>query len=798
VLTLHDFNAPQASVYLHLPNRKKPDSMSFFKQCFLLLILLLVSCAFHAQYAAVKGFLYDKESGEPLIGVNIYTSNNQYSTQSNIDGFYSLTKMAAGDYRIIFSMVGFAEIVESVSLLNGDVKTFNKRLAEDAINLDGANVIGDLNDQKNDVRIGIETVTPKDITKLPSIGGAPDIAQYMQVIPGVTFTGDQGGQLYIRGGSPIQNKVLLDGMVVYNPFHSIGLFSVFETDIIRTADVYTGGFNANFGGRVSSVMDVKTIDGNKNKHKGRIAINPFGAKAVLQGPIKKSSKNGGAITYLLTAKRSYLQESSKVLYDYIDDEGLPFNFLDLYGKLTFSGSSGSKFSAYGFSFNDDVRYRAISDFNWQNNGAGANFVVSPQTSTVLINGFFSFSDYSIELKEDELDAVRSSSIGGSNFGLDFKYILGDDNINYGVQIQTLKTEFSTFNDQGIGIGQTENTTEAGLYVKYKKQFDKIIIEPGLRFQYYSAVSGGRLEPRLGLKIKPSEVFRIKAAAGLYSQNIISGNSDRDVVNLFYGFLTAPEEIQDEFVNEDGDLVEVKNALQKASHVMLGFEFDLSEKLNLNVEGYVKNFNQLTSINRNKIFEDTPANQDQPDYLRQNFIIETGLARGVDVVLKYNEKNTYLYFVYSLGKVTRWDGLQEYSTLFDRRHNINFVATQALGKKKTWEASLRWNFGSGFPFTQTKGYIEEPSTNGGVAGDYWSLNGDYGILYSDLNGGRLSDYHRLDIGIKKTIDLENIKIEITGGATNVYSRDNVFYVNRLTNERVNQLPFLPSVGFDLLF
>ena len=103
--------------FIYICETEKPYSMSFFKQCFLLLILLLVSCAFHAQYAAVKGFLYDKESGEPLIGVNIYTSNNQYSTQSNIDGFYSLTKMAAGDYRIIFSMVGFAEIVEMEKIM---------------------------------------------------------------------------------------------------------------------------------------------------------------------------------------------------------------------------------------------------------------------------------------------------------------------------------------------------------------------------------------------------------------------------------------------------------------------------------------------------------------------------------------------------------------------------------------------------------------------------------------------------------------------------------------------------------
>ncbi len=601
--------------------------MLILKKAAVLQVLLILSIALMGQNAAVKGFIYDKESGEPMIGANIFTSNSEYSTTSNIDGFYSLTKMAAGDYEVVYTMVGYAEQKEKVSLAKGEVLTFNKRMVEDAINLIGADVFGDLNDQKNEVRIGIETVTPKEISKLPSIGGSPDIAQYMQVIPGVTFTGDQGGQLYIRGGSPIQNKVLLDGMVVYNPFHSIGLFSVFETDIIRTADIYTGGFNANFGGRVSSVMDVKTIDGNKNRHKGRLAINPFGAKAVLQGPLKKMDKSGSAITYLLTVKQSYLQESSKVLYDYIDEEGLPFNYLDIYGKLTFGGATGSKFSMYGFSFNDDVRYQAISDFNWQNTGAGANFVVSPQTSTVLINGFFSFSNYYIELLEDELDAKRSSSIGGANFGLDFKYILGDDNINYGVQIQTIKTEFDTFNDQGINIGQLENTTEAGLYVKYKKQLDKVIFEPGLRFQYYSAISGGRLEPRLGVKIKPSERFRIKAAAGMYSQNIISGNSDRDVVNLFYGFLTAPEEIQDTFVNDNGDLVDIENALQKANHLMVGFELDITEKLNLNVEGYAKDFTQLASINRNKIFENNNENNLQPDYLKQDFLIETGLAKG---------------------------------------------------------------------------------------------------------------------------------------------------------------------------
>ena len=122
---------------------------------------------------------------------------------------------------------------------------------------------------KTEVKVATIKISKKDLEMVPTIGGEPDLAQYMQVIPGVVFTGDQGGQLYIRGGSPIQNKVLLDGMIIYSPFHSIGLFSVFDSDIIRNTDVYTGGFNAEYGGRISSIMDIKTIDGNKKEFGGK-------------------------------------------------------------------------------------------------------------------------------------------------------------------------------------------------------------------------------------------------------------------------------------------------------------------------------------------------------------------------------------------------------------------------------------------------------------------------------------------------------------------------------------------------
>ena len=186
---------------------------------------------------------------------------------------------------------------------------------------------------KTEVKAAAIKVSKKDLEMIPTIGGEPDIAQYMQIIPGVVFTGDQGGQLYIRGGSPVQNKVLLDGMIIYSPFHSIGLFSVFDSDIIKSTDVYTGGFNAEYGGRISSIMDINTIDGNKKNLSGKVSANTFGSKIFLEGPVTK-----GKSSFIVSAKNSYLDKTSNYIYKdpilFFDDKGLPYSYFDLYGKLT--------------------------------------------------------------------------------------------------------------------------------------------------------------------------------------------------------------------------------------------------------------------------------------------------------------------------------------------------------------------------------------------------------------------------------------------------------------------------------
>ncbi len=590
-------------------------------------------------------------------------------------------------------------------------------------------------------------------------------------------------------------------MTIYNPFHSIGLFSVFETDLIRTADIYTGGFNADYGGRISSVMDIRMKDGNKRKIQGSVGASTFGAKIALEGPIvKQKSPTGGSSSFVLSVKSSYLEQSSKIFYEYVDEDGLPFNFLDIYGKVTISGGNGSKVSLFGFNFNDNVNdYKSISDFGWTSYGGGANFVIIPGNSPVLIEGKFAYSEYNSIINSTTLND-RSSSIGGFNGGLDFTYFTGKNVFKYGLEIEGYRTEYLFTNFVGSITKQVENTTQIGLYLKYKAILGKLILEPGLRVQWYASLSEMSPEPRLAIKYNVTNNFRLKFAGGLYSQNVIAATSDRDVVSLFTGFLSGPENLPSTFDGED-----VKSKLQKSTHAILGAEVDINRSFSLNVEGYYKYFPQLTNINRFKIYDENnkpPAGAS--DVETKDFILEKGHAYGMDISMKYDYKKVYFWFVYSLGYVDRVyedkNGIMNtYNPHFDRRHNINVIFSYITGEKKQWEFGARWNFGTGFPFTQVQGFYEHLTFPGGINSDYTTENGQLGIIYDDIFQGRLPTYHRLDIDIKRNVFLAaNTKLVIDLSITNIYNRENIFYVDLVTGEIVYQLPFMPSFGINLYF
>lgn len=786
--------------------------MKKYLYIFLLFQFSILNFQWVAAQCTVKGVLFDESNGEAIPFANVVLDGTSHGCATDINGFFLINKIPAGQYTLKVKYMGYEEYSEVITLAKGKNITRTIHLKPAAQMLKAVEITDNkVEERRTQTQVSVEKLTASQIQQMPSIGGTADIAQYMQVLPGVSSTGDQGGQLYIRGGSMIQNLCLLDGMIVYNPFHSIGLYSIFETDVILNADIYTGGFGAEYGGRMSSVMDITTRDGNKRRHSGKIGLNTFGANLILEGPLKKESdKSKTTISYLLTAKNSYLSKSSKVFYNYVDG-GLPFDFLDLYGKLSFNSGTGSKLNLFGFRFDDRVNgYQAIADYHWQNIGAGTNFMLVTGASAIL-DGSIAYSKYNITLDDGSKDD-KFSEIGGFNMTMQITNFLGKNKMKYGLSIEGYTTNYRFVNDYSHTIEQREPSTTLSMYGTYNLNAGKFIADPGVRMVYYATLQSFNLEPRLAAKYNATDNLRFKMAGGFYSQIFLDARSDNDIVNLFSGFLTGSGDLHvpSTFLGK-----EVTTTVQKAKHLVLGAEYDLTEHITLNAEFYYKHFDQLLNANRNKMYKDNDPVYTQPgspyqqsEYLMKDYIIEEGMATGFDISATIDLERLYLWATYSLGYVERkgqvtdkviTDESYTYSPHYDRRHTVNLLATYALGEWREWEISARWSFGSGFPYTQTQGVYQQLLFGNNIATDYTRESGEYSLHYAELYKGRLPSYHRLDLGVKRKFSIGTHSIlELNLSATNVYSRENIFYFNRTTFERVNQLPILVCFGATMTF
>ena len=776
--------------------------MNKYKLFFSFLVFAF-SISAQAQSGTIRGFVYDAETQQPIPYANIIIEGTSQGATAGDNGYYQINNVKPGVRKVQASFIGYETKTLKASVVPEGIEVVTFYLEESSEVLDEVEISAERKARDKNVLTSVVSLDPKEISRF-SVGGDADVIKAVQVLPGVITTGDQGGQLYIRGGAPIQNLILLDGMIVYNPFHSIGFFSVFDNDIIRSADVYSGGFNAEYGSRNSAVMDVRTRAGNRQRLAGKVSASTYTSKLLLEAPLGAKDRRGlASSSFLISAKTSYLDQSSQLFYPYVETEfdGLPFNFTDLYAKFTSQSENGSQFNVFGFSFDDGVRYGSSNSIDWDSQGAGFNFTVLPAASKVLLSGDVSYSVYDIKSIEGSL--IRESSITGFNGGLDFTYFLRkDDEFKVGMEAITYSTFFDVDAPLGLSTEQQENTTELGTYARYRYSSNRLIVEPSLRLHYYGSQAELSFEPRMGIKYNINDWLRLKASGGFYSQNLVAGNSDRDVVNLFYGFLSGiPEgDLPNDFRGE-----EITTTLQKAQHAVVGFEIELTKNLTMNVEGYIKDFNQITNLNRNQIYDDGSfAAIGKPDILTKDYIVEQGIARGIDLLMKYNDKNLYLWLAYSIGEVTRDDGIRVYNPNFDRRHNLNFVSNYSFGKERSWLASLRYNFGTGFPFTPTQLFYSEQAfvDDRGQASldyDYTTANGEPGVLYGELNDRRLPNYHRVDISLARTFKFEHDQqLEVSAGATNILNYENIFYYNRNENKRVNQLPIMPTVSLSFSF
>jgi len=775
---------------------------------FALLCFLITSTCGYAQTATVRGFVYVDQTLEPALYSTVYLEGTNYASNTDVNGYYSISHVPPGNYVLMVAYLGYDTVKEAITLTKDQIFTKKMYIKQSSRSLGVVNVSAAQKAHETETQVSTTVVTLKDMQSIPTVGGQADFAQYLQVLPGVVSTGDQGGQLYIEGGQPIQNKVLLDGMTIFNPFHSIGLFSVFDADIISDATVYAGGFNAEYGDRVSSIMDIRTRDGNKKQVTGKVDFSPFGAHALVEGPLVKNLDDDpkkASASFVLSFKNSYLAQTSKEIYPYINDgEGIPFNFADYYGKVSINTSNGTRLNLFGFDFTDKVNYPDIATLNWHEAGAGANMVFVPNSSSSLIELNLDYSNYTISMAQSGLP-TDTSSISTFSAALKFTQFLGNSTVYYGFEMSGTGTNLDLTNPAGAQITENQTSDELCGFVKWKylSPNKKFIIEPGFRLQYYSSASfsAASPEPRIDGKYNISKFFRLKFAAGLYSQTLVSTVDETQVVDLFYGIITSPptSDLPSNFTQQGSTQSQpVTNALQRAYHLTAGFEIDPIKTMHINVEAYEKDFLQTTALNYNQIYANSsPYVGVKPDTLTKPFTVQSGKAYGADITIKYELKHITLYTVYSLGYVTYWDGSYAFPPPFDRRNSVTLVGSYHFGKDLSWQFNVRWTYGSGFPFTPTQGFYPMTSL-ANINTQVQNTNPNLGILYAGFDSQRLPDYHRLDISLSKSIQFsQRMALRCNASVINLYDRENIFYYNRITGQRVNQLPILPtlSVGLD---
>jgi hypothetical protein len=758
----------------------------------MIMLLLLVGTGLMAQRGVIKGVVVNAKTGAPIEFASLQLEGTPLGATTDDQGYFFLVNVEAGHYVLLVSSIGFKNQSEPITLKDGDTKVIRFSLEQVAYDLDEVAVSAERNKLKRQIRISEIELLPAHITRLPSVGSMPDITQQIQTLPGVITTGDAGSQIYIRGGSPVQNKVIMDGAVIYNPFHSSGLHSVFDIDVLRKAEVFTGGFGAEYGGSISSVMDIATRSGDINSYHGGIDVSTIGGKLLLEGPVFRpntdSQSNASFIAYY---KTSWFDKASERYYQYVD-QNLPFNFHDLYGKFTIFSGDVFKGDLFGFSFQDHTGYSgSVVNYNWKNQGFGGNITMSPAQSSILLNGYFAVSSFNSQLEELNY-SPRESSVGSVNLGIRIDNYIGKHYFKYGIELLTLKTDYLYYTTGFNATNQANNTSELSAFLLFFGDFNKLLIQPGMRIVLYSSLNKISPEPRISLKYLVMDNFRIKLAAGLYTQNLIGAVSDRDIINYFRGYLSAPVNIAATREIENQDYL-----LQESVHLIGGFEFEIGNSLFFNIEAYFKDYPQLINYNRNKVFNEFDY-PDNPDLLTKDFILETGESRGLEFTGEYRKAPLSFSLIYSLSETTRsYEDIAgqkiTYAPHYDRRHNLNMVGSIDLDRSQTWMFNLRWNFGTGFPFTPTLGFYETNTLDDNELINYLTQNGTLEFFYGEYNTARLPSYHRLDVSIKKTFSFnEESKMELEINAVNVYNQKNIYYIDRATNEAVYQLPFLPGI------
>ena len=781
----------------------------------------------------LKGVVVDGQTGETLPNATLYIQDSQKGTFSNQDGYFTLFDVPSDTAVIVVRYLGYLSTPFRLSpQTNIDFVRFS--LEPSAYSVETVVIAAEEDHMVQQKGVSHVSISPAQLASLPSLG-EKDIFRSLQLLPGISGTNETTSGLYVRGGTPDQNLILLDGFTVYHVDHFYGFFSAFNAEAIKDVQLYKGGFGAQYGGRLSSVVELIGKNGNKNEFDMGVGISALSANLRLEAPLRED------LSFFIAGRRSYTDIIQSGLFNKINDLVGPetpqnagpqggrrnpfaevaepsFYFYDLNSKLTYTPTDKDVFSLSFYNGKDNLDNSSDNTFGGFGGFGGNNQNVNFSRNTTDItnwgnwglsgkwarqwserfysNGVLAYSNYFSERERTSSTSITTDSVRNFRQGLiedndvrnlslriDNRFQVSSSNtLLFGTEINQQSVDYLyTENDTTRLVDREDQGTTYAAYLQNEwRPFKDLSLNAGLRYTYYDLTEESFVEPRLSLSYFLTDKLQLKGAWGIYHQftnrvvreDILQGSRD-------FWLLSNGEDVP----------------IGASTHYIGGISYETKDYL-IDIEAYYKDLEGLTEFSQRIVrsFGRGPGaggGSETQDFFFQG----TGIARGLEVLLQKKKGKYTGWLSYTLSQIKHdFPEISEdpYPALHDQTHELKWVNSYQLGR---WSFGATWVYSTGRPYTAPVGGYEITLLDGTVE--------NY-VHVGDKNSFRLPSYHRMDLSANYKMYLGNSPLTAGLSIFNAYGRKNVWYKEfdvvdgELLETNVQLLGFTPnfSLTFDL--
>jgi len=758
-------------------------------------ILLSISLLHAQKKHTISGTIKDQKTGETMIGVSVFVNELKgVGTTSNAYGFYSLT-LPQGVYNIVISYTGYKRDTLIVNLAN-DI-SLNPKISEDQQTLKEVVVTSRRKDDNiRQTDIGVERLAPKEIEKLPVIFGEKDLLKTIQLLPGVKSAGEGNSGFFVRGGGADQNLILLDEAPVYNASHLLGFFSTFNSDALKDVSLIKGNSPAQYGGRLSSVLDAKMKDGNTNKYSVSGGIGLISSRLSVEGPLQKEKSS-----FIVSGRRTYADLFLKATDKFKDNQ---LYFYDLNAKVNYQLNDKNRIFLSGYFGRDILGLSENMSIDWGNKTGTLrwNSIISPKlfSNTSLI---YSDYNYNIGMNMNGSNIHINSQIKDWNFKEEFQLFTNSNNqLRFGVNAIYHTITPSRFEDDADVDTQKDAkySLENAIYINNStKMSDKFSLDYGLRLSSYSLIGKGTYNLYNKSVLEDSVVLtknefgktylnlepRVQFNYMINGLSSIKGGYARNTQNLHLLSNSTSTSPTDQWL---GNSYNIKPEI--SDQISLGyFQNSNSSKYQFSVEAYYKNL-------QNQVDYKNGADINMAPDVESELLYGKGRAYGVELLAKKTTGKLTGWIGYTLSRSERKiDGINNndwYVAKQDKLHDLSVVAMYQLSQKWSLSSVFVYNTGNAVTFPSGK----------------YTVDNNTVFYYTERNGYRMPDYHRLDVGATYTKKHKNnYESSWNFSLYNVYGRENAYTItfeedpndpSRTRAIQTSLFRWIPSVTYNFKF